>query len=299
MLHEALIRTFGSVPRAFADELTFALVRDGEYYPFGDERLSLDGSELDAWTGRSKGPAHERLRVFLAGGDGYLYALWRIDDRPWATCPVVYLDDENADNSVVAGDLDEFLRLAATGAPRVAPTWLEPDVPDPFFAAVGITAPADPAAVMRAAIEAFPPFDRWLEAAMEGRDLLTEPPPVVGEAYLGLDPVPLLGGPADAPAVANLTGTYIAVAREHGRLQTVWLRPGSASELLRPYGRLQLGRTRAEIRAQEGDPSRHSDVDPCWDRYNRGDVALHVQYADGIACLVTLMWVPGLPAKLR
>jgi hypothetical protein len=110
------------------------------------------------------------------------------------------------------------------------------------------------------------------------------------------DPCALLGQPA--PTLRLLpgnTGVEIHFDRE-GRVTTVFLTPGDVAAGLRPRGLALLGLQRVDATAVLGPPTRSAAG---WDRFDRDDVALHLEYTDGSASRATLMWAPALPPHLR
>lgn len=154
----------GELPDAFADVELYAYIDEGSepprYYPFGDFNLT-DGEDVreyfSPWS-------QEHVAIFMGDGDGHHYGFWRQPDRALVDCPVVFLGNEG-EQEVIAGDLDEFLALAAWGMTEYlcadGVTWMleegEPTGdPEPFFKEQGIKRCPDPARLIAEAAAAYP-----------------------------------------------------------------------------------------------------------------------------------------------
>ena len=91
--------------------------------------------------------------IFLIGEAHSNYGYWLYGGRPLDEAPLVYLDSEAADSTVLANTLAEFVALVALGAPnlglyRLSDEDVEPDEETPQFrdwlkAETGIAAPTD------------------------------------------------------------------------------------------------------------------------------------------------------------
>jgi hypothetical protein len=111
----------------------------------------------------------ERFAMFGQDGTASLYGFWRVDERPLAQAPVVYVSAEGVGNGVVASSIDGFLALLAVGKNAVG--WVDEwsrgecdDVADYrewLRADRGLVAPADPRAAVEAARAAHPSLEDW------------------------------------------------------------------------------------------------------------------------------------------
>ena len=160
------------VPAPFQNIDAFGFVDDDRIFPFDDCNLpAITDLPLEAWSGDKKKAAliASQVHVWLHGSSGCLYGFWSHDGRAMIEAPIVYLCDEGCENGVVANNLDEFLSIAANGFSRITPTWCEPDLEEleeeeteAFFVARGIKPADDVEALIKAASEAHPDFDAWL-----------------------------------------------------------------------------------------------------------------------------------------
>lgn len=155
----------------------FESARPGHFFVCGDFLLLEEPDhDMELWFGdpaRAR-RAGEQLTLFMSDGDTALYGFWRYQGQPLAEAPIVYLDDEGANNSVVASTLREFLSLIAVGYERISfkmiqyyaknPQRFKPynTFKCPLFAALQIQPAADPLAVVTAARKAHPDFDAWI-----------------------------------------------------------------------------------------------------------------------------------------
>ncbi len=174
-----LKQIFGAeVPAELGDCNLFETI-DTDYDPptffvCGDFQLVDDPqTALENWFGDAAHKAGEQLRIFLIDGNTALYAFWH-QGQPLAAAPIVYLDDEGVENSVVANNLREFFSLLAAGFERISPEAIayaiahpgehEPvDVSGcPLFAALGIEAAPDPLLGVQQARAAHPDFAAWV-----------------------------------------------------------------------------------------------------------------------------------------
>lgn len=184
---QLLERIFGAeIPAELGDSSLFETI-DTDYDPptffvCGDFQLVDDPqTALENWFGDAAHKAGEQLRIFLIDGNMALYSFWQYQGQPLAATPIVYLDDEGVDNSVVANHLREFLSLLAAGFERISPDAIayavahpgehEPmDVSGcPLFAALGIEAAPDPLQVLQQAHTAHPDFAAWIDLLLAGQ----------------------------------------------------------------------------------------------------------------------------------
>lgn len=177
---QLLKRLFGAeIPAELRDCALFETI-DTDYDPpifflCGDFQLVDDPqAALENWFGDAAHKAGEQLRIFLIDENTALYAFWQYQGQPLAAAPVVCLDDEGVDNSVVANHLREFLSLLAAGFEHISPDAIAYAVahPDecepadvsgcPLFAALNIEAAPDPLQVVQQARAAHPDFAAWV-----------------------------------------------------------------------------------------------------------------------------------------
>ncbi len=258
--------------------------------PFAEDfELERDGAGAAlAWfDGKADGAS--RFVVFGRDDRGGLYAFWLREGKTPPDAPVVHLGDEG-DCEALAKDEGSFLASLAAreGAPGRAQllSWLE---------AEGIP-PADEDDV-RDAVEGLTPLlTALVEAVMAGRAVVDAAPPAAeaGATEIPIDPVVLLGGPAPKVKLPKRSGLEIIKAA--GKVTTLFITPGLLGATLRPGGIDVLAASRAELREQLGPPDRTAAG---YDRWDRGDVAWHVQWKGDRAQMLTLMWRPALPEHLR
>ncbi|MDB5100611.1 MAG: hypothetical protein JWM80_5032 [Cyanobacteria bacterium RYN_339] len=96
-----------AVPQLLNDLAEFAADCKGYY----SGRFKLAPESAEGWLG---GP--ERAADFALFGhdpDGSLYGFWLYEGRTPANAPVVYLNANHSNSSVLANDLEEFLALLA------------------------------------------------------------------------------------------------------------------------------------------------------------------------------------------
>jgi hypothetical protein len=111
----------------------------------------------------------ERFAMFGRDGTASLYGFWRVDERPLAQAPIVFVGAEGVGTGVIAATIEDFLALLAVGKEAVG--WVEQwsegecaDVADYrewLRADRGLEAPADPRAVVEAARAAHPSLVEW------------------------------------------------------------------------------------------------------------------------------------------
>ncbi len=156
----------GEVPGAFLSSDGFAKARNGAWSPFVDAELIVPAA-LTAQLGAHHDAA-PKLRAFLRRRQAGYYAFWKVDDRPWGQCPVVWVGGAVGGGAVLGRSLEEFLSLAAWGvdpvtlsAQRIPP---KPAKAAAFFSRRKIVAVADPLGLLDRAGGEFPGFAELLAA---------------------------------------------------------------------------------------------------------------------------------------
>lgn len=119
MTSEQLHRNFPDdipLPGLLARLCAFTEAEEGDGVSLGGYlELTENGPlALDAWF-RGNERAISRFIIFASDETDGLYGYWRYDDRPLDHAPLVYLDDECAHNTVLAGNLADFLTLVGVG----------------------------------------------------------------------------------------------------------------------------------------------------------------------------------------
>lgn len=157
----------GEVPGAFLSSDGFAKARNGAWSPFVDAELVVPAA-LTAQLGTDHAAA-PTLRAFLRRRQAGYYAFWKVDDRPWGQCPVVWVGGEAGGGAILGRSLDEFLSVAAWGvdpvtlsAQRAPP---KPAKAAAFFSRRKIAAAADPLGVLDRAAAEYPGFGALLAAS--------------------------------------------------------------------------------------------------------------------------------------
>ncbi len=84
----------------------------------GKLELTDEGEEMAVGAFAEDRAAAEHFVVFAYDRLGSAYGYWRYDDRPLDRAPLVYIDSEGADSTVVTTTLEEFLAILAIGHPR-------------------------------------------------------------------------------------------------------------------------------------------------------------------------------------
>ncbi|GDX79730.1 hypothetical protein LBMAG42_15410 [Deltaproteobacteria bacterium] len=157
----------GDVPGVFVSSDGFAKARNGAWSPFVDAELVAPAA-LTAQLG-AEHPAAPKLRAFLRRRQGGYYAQWKVDERPWGQCPVVWAGGEVGGGAVVGRTLEEFLSVAAWGVdPFTLSAQRSPPKPTKaaaFFARRKIEAAADPLGVMDRAAAEFAGFAGLIAAS--------------------------------------------------------------------------------------------------------------------------------------
>jgi hypothetical protein len=258
-------------------------------YFAGSFELEDEGpSSALAWFAGDAGRASGHV-VFGREAAGGLYALELEEGRAIDGARVVFLGGEGKVR-VLASNTREFLSLLA----------LDPEE-------LGDIVVFEPAGTPGHAA-----FEAWLTA--EGVALAEDPEALIAAAELAaaggarqaplseipLDPVALLNQPRPTVRLDKKSGVELKGGRD-GLTKTVWLKPGRLAATLRPRGLALFTMERAGIAAALGPPTKSNTTsDAAWDRFDQGDVAVHVQFgATGDVVLVTLMWIPSLPPSLR
>jgi hypothetical protein len=258
-------------------------------YFAGSFELEGEGPGLAlAWFDGDAGRA-SRYLVFGRDAAGGLYALQLEEGRAVDGARVAFLGSEG-EVRILASSIREFLSLLALDPEELG----DIDVFEPagapghaaleaWLGAEGISPAQDPEALVAAAA---------LAAAGGAQQAL------LGE--IPLDPVALLHQPRPSVRLKRDSGLELQIGKD-GRVTTVWLKPCGLGLTLRPHGLALFQMDRATITAALGPPTRSNKAsDTAWDRFDRGEVAVHVQFgAAGEVVLVTLMWIPSLPPSLR
>jgi hypothetical protein len=110
------------------------------------------------------------------------------------------------------------------------------------------------------------------------------------------DPTALIGQPWRFGRLPEEGSGVEAHFDEDARVETLFLTAGTIASRLRPRGLALLGAPRADVIRALGTPTKTRET---WDRFDGGDVGLHLEYTNTQVSRVTLMWLPGLPAYLR
>jgi hypothetical protein len=168
---EALRQLFpqGKRPPAALERLLLYQLRHGEGF---SEDFAVDpAASVAAWFGHDP-TAAQRLAPFATKSDGSVFAFWLAGAAPVERAPVVLLDAEGRNNTVLANTFEDFLSLLALGSslPAAAPSDPEaaPDV-DSFRLwlrnQLSVTAARSPLAIMERARAANPGLTAWLGQA--------------------------------------------------------------------------------------------------------------------------------------
>jgi hypothetical protein len=274
------IRMLRSAPDAPTRHLEFEWCAPGTRPPGYVDVPELSAQERAGWERMFR-----ELHFIASQGDGSWFALWQHSPGvSLAEAPIVRLDTEGQLECVGATLADSLVREA--DEPEALRTW---------FLSRGLEVARDFGdAVARCRF--VPDPGGRLSRIQEGESLEASPRDVTPES-----PEDLLGmHGADARARA-----YIArIERPDsplelccdfaGRISTVWLKPEHLAAPLSVRGVVVGGPV--DALAKLGSPTRSGKG---WTRWDTGDVALHIEQADGRVRQVTLMYRPSLPSHLR
>jgi hypothetical protein len=274
------IRMLRSAPDAPTMHLEFEWCAPGTLPPGFVDVQELSAQELAGWEHMFR-----ELHFFASQGDGGWLALWRHSPGvSLAEAPIVRLDTEGQLECVGATLADFLVREAEE--PQALRTW---------FLSRGLEVARDAGDAM-ARCRFVPHPGARLARLQEGGSLEAVPrdvEPGSPEELLGLHG-------ADARARA-----YVArIERQDrplelrcdfaGRISTVWLKPEHLVAPLSVHG-VVVGGPVAPLE-RLGSPTRKGKG---WARWDMGDVALHIEQADGRVRQITLMYRPSLPPHLR
>lgn len=172
-LVEQLTRSFPgeSIPVAlsklaeYAEGVTDRISCDFELTASGDE-------DLLAWF-RGRPEAAKQFWVFGKDGMHSLYGYWIYEGRTIANAPIVYLNGEGSDNTVMANTLEEFIALLTLGEESVGlfDAWGQSQRPcdgiEEFRAwaktEFGIEPPKNAREVVEQARRSHPDLDEWID----------------------------------------------------------------------------------------------------------------------------------------
>jgi hypothetical protein len=149
----------------------FELTPNGE----SDSYYWFDGREAAA----------KQFQIFGFDGMHSLYGYWLYPGRTLADAPIVYLNGEGVENTVLANNLEEFLALLTLGEEAVGlyNGWGEsadschgiPEFRDWANEEFGIVPPANPKEIVETARRSHPDLDAWINR------LIQEVPPQSAE----------------------------------------------------------------------------------------------------------------------
>lgn len=274
------IRMLRSAPDAPTQDLEFEWCAPGTVPPGFVDVPELSAQERAGWEHMFR-----ELHFLASQWDGSWLALWRHSPGvALAEAPVVKLDTEGQLQCVGATLADALVRESE-----------DPEEVRPWFVSRGLEVARDfDDAVARCRF--VPDPQGRLERLQEGEGFEASP----RDAAPG-SPEELLGmHGADARARAYVT----RIEREErplelscdfaGRISTVWLKPEHLVAPLSVRG-VTVGGPVGAI-ARLGPPTRSGKG---WSRWDTGDVALHIEQADGRVRQITLMYRPSLPSHLR
>jgi len=116
--------------------------------------------------------------IFASDRSQSLYGYWRYEGQALDRAPLVYLNDEGQDNTVLTDTLEEFLTLVAVGQSflRLVGKWDDGEEPDAYTlryrtwlrAELGIEAPTltQARAIVDKACARHPDLDAWLRQSV-------------------------------------------------------------------------------------------------------------------------------------
>ncbi len=142
-----------------------------------DFALTAGGaSDVEAWFAGHE-EAAKQFVIFGADRAHSLYGYWLYEGRSLDQAPIVYLNGEGADNTVLANSLAEFVSLLTLGETAVGlfRAWGESQKPcagiEDFRAwaeaEFGITQPSNPAEIVERARKTHPDLDAWVERLIQ------------------------------------------------------------------------------------------------------------------------------------
>lgn len=147
----------------------------------GDLTLTAHGRQSLASWFRSYPDQARRFIIFATDRSGSLYGYWRDEGHPLDRAPLVYLNDEGVDSTVLADTLVEFLTLIAVGQSYLGMVgeWDEAEEPDLSTVRyrlwlreeLGIAAPTliEARAIVERARATHSDLDRWVEQLVTGQ----------------------------------------------------------------------------------------------------------------------------------
>jgi hypothetical protein len=144
----------------------------GEYLSCDFELAGSGNDDALAWFSDDQEAASQFL---IFGNDGMhsLYGYWLYDGKTIADAPIVYLNGEGADNTVLANNLEEFVALLTVGKECVGlyQSWDESQEPCPGIedfrnwasSQLNIAVPDDPRDLIERAKRRHPDLDKWVQ----------------------------------------------------------------------------------------------------------------------------------------
>lgn len=174
MIVEEVKRIFS--PSDTAPELLIKLAQRADEtggYLSCDFELTATGND-DALAGfNNDQEAASQFLIFGNDGMHSLYGYWLYEGKTIADAPIVYLNGEGVDNTVLANNLEEFVALLTAGKECVGlyQSWDESQEPCPgiedfrkwAFSQLNITVPDDPRDLIERARRQHPDLDKWVE----------------------------------------------------------------------------------------------------------------------------------------
>ncbi|HYO70690.1 MAG TPA: hypothetical protein VEU33_31885 [Archangium sp.] len=245
----------------------------------------VDVPELSAQERAGWEQLFRELHFIASQWDGSWFALWQHSPGvPLAEAPIVRLDTEGQLQCVGATLADSLIREAE-----------EPESLHAWFLSRGLEVARDfHDAVARCRF--VPDPQGRLARLQEGEGLEATPRDTAPESPDGL--LGMHGADARARAyVARIErrDSPLELSCDFaGRISTVWLKPEHLVAPLSVRG-IAVGGP-VEPLARLGSPTRSGKG---WARWDTGDVALHIEQADGRVRQITLMYRPSLPPHLR
>ncbi len=143
-----------------------------------DLELTATGQQVLRIGFRRAPNLRDQFVIFATDRSRSLYGYWQYDGQPLDAAPLVYLNDEGLDNTVLADTLEEFLTLVAVGQPSLGLVgeWDEREEPDEYTlryrtwlrAELGIEAPTlgQARAIVERARAGHPDLDAWLRKSV-------------------------------------------------------------------------------------------------------------------------------------
>lgn len=143
-----------------------------------DLDVTMKGQQWLRMGFRSTPNLRDQFVIFASDRSQSLYGYWRYDGQPLDRAPLVYLNDEGVDNTVLANTLEEFLTLVAVGQPSLGLVgkWDDGEELDEYTvryrawlrAELGIEAPtiSQARAIVESARASHPDLDAWLRQSL-------------------------------------------------------------------------------------------------------------------------------------